>query len=170
MCSKPEAARITGQHSLILSRVFDKLAAQENNTQRKPRGRTDRERTRFIAKEISGEFGAGGNGCVLGRFQSRRDRLRAVRSKRCDAVVRSADTLGAAHAGRKRSRPIRRAVLAGLLQTPSRRCCLPHRRRRGLLLDEGPATLPQCLVVQSRRLCRTPDRLPPDEHGRHRTH
>ena len=55
-------------------------------------------------------------------------------------MVRSPDALGAAHAGRERSRPVRSAVLARLLPPPARRRRDAERRRdRRVLPDEGPA-------------------------------
>ncbi len=62
-------------------------------------------------------------------------------------LVRQADALGAAHAGRERSRPLRSAVLARLLPPHPRRRRLPQRRRhRRLLPDRGPAPPPQRLA------------------------
>ena len=55
-------------------------------------------------------------------------------------LVRHADAVGAADAGRERSRPVRSAVLARLLPPHQGRCRLPERRgHRRLLPDRGAA-------------------------------
>ena len=101
---------------------------------------TELSRRRFL--EAAGAFAAiGAPAPHVAACKQSRSVARAVRGRAGAAgVVRSADALGAADAGRERSGPIRSAVLARLLPPAARRCRHAQRRRhRRLLPHRGPA-------------------------------
>ena len=77
----------------------------------------------------------------------------------------------AAHARRKRSRPLRSAVLARLLPARARRRRLPERRRHRRLLPDGRAAAPSQRVARHERSVRhARHRLPRARDARHRAH
>ena len=69
-------------------------------------------------------------------------------------LVRHADALGAADAGRERSRPLRSAVLARLLPPHPRRRRLPERRRHRRLLPDRGAAAPSQRMARVERSVR----------------
>ncbi len=84
-----------------------------------------------------------------------------------ERMVRPADALGAADAGRKRSRPLRPGLLARLLPPPARRCRHAQRRRhRRVLPHRGAAAPSQRVAWRQRPVRHAGRRLPRARHAR----